>query len=125
MKKKSPGRAPQYEATMKIAIAREYLTGNLGYGELAKKYGLSKETIRHFVTWYKENNVTDDEGQTSAVPAAVNAPFPSLTDQPADKDKQLEEAHLKIAALEMLIANAQKELGIDLIKKPGAKQSNK
>jgi hypothetical protein len=42
-----------------------------------------------------------------------------------DKDKQLKEALLKVEALELLIANAQKELGIDLVKKLGTKQPGK
>jgi hypothetical protein len=43
----------------------------------------------------------------------------------SETDKALKEAHLKIAALEMLIENAGKELGVDLVKKPGTKQSGK
>jgi hypothetical protein len=37
--------------------------------------------------------------------------------------KQLKEANLKIAGLEMLIETAHKELGVDMVKKPGTKQS--
>lgn len=36
--------------------------------------------------------------------------------------KQLKEANLKIAGLQILIETAQKELGIDIAKKPGTKQ---
>jgi hypothetical protein len=39
--------------------------------------------------------------------------------------QQLKEANLKIAGLQMLIEIAQKELGIDIVKKPGTKQSSK
>jgi len=39
--------------------------------------------------------------------------------------KQLQEANLKIAGLEMLIETAQKELGVDIVKKYGTKQSLK
>ena len=37
----------------------------------------------------------------------------------------LKEANLKVTALEMLIENASKELGVDLIKKFGTKQPKK
>jgi hypothetical protein len=36
--------------------------------------------------------------------------------------KQLKDANLKVTGLEMLIETAQKELGIDIVKKPGTKQ---
>ena len=114
------GKTPIYDASFKIAVAREYLTGNLGYGALAKKYGLpGADNVKWFVKWYKNN-----EALTSSIPAdktlntAVEATEKQLS-------LQLKEAHLKIAALEMLIQNAQKELGVDIIKKPGTKQSPK
>ena len=131
MKKQSAGREPLYEESDKIAIAREYLTGNLGYSELGKKYGLGKATIRHFVKWYEQNyggieasRLTPEEA--GAVPAGPDADKPAATTaREKEKDKALEEAQLKIMALEMLIANASKEVGFDLLKKYGTKQSNK
>jgi len=50
---KKQGRAPVYDTSLKITVAREYLTSNLGYGSLAQKYHLpSASTVRHFVKWY-------------------------------------------------------------------------
>jgi transposase-like protein len=126
MKRKS-GAPAKYSEKDKIAIAREYLTGALSHSELATKYGFeNKETVRHFVYWYKKH-YPDNEPLPSNAPVGVQSgpPPPAISKESKDKDKQLQEAHLKIAALEMLIANAKKELGIDLIKKSGTKQSNK
>jgi len=114
------GRTPTYDNGFKIAIAREYLTGNSGYGALAKKYGLAgSDTVRHFVKWYKTHYAEDlnnADKQEQPVPGSSNEKQAS---------KQLKEANLKIAGLEMLIETAQKELGIDIIKKAGTKQSLK
>ena len=102
-----------YENSFKIAVAREYLTSDLGAGTLGAKYGLPKDTVKYFVKWYKakypQGIVSEETG----------------TPQQSDTDKALKEANLKIAALEMLIENAGKELGIDLVKKLGTKQSGK
>ena len=104
---------PIYENNLKIAVARDYLTSDLGAGKLGVKYGLSANTVQWFVKWYREKY---PDGLVPEQPAS-----PKTT----DTDKALKEANLKIAALEMLIENAGKELGIDLVKKLGTKQSGK
>jgi len=48
------GRTPIYDNAVKVAIAREYLTGNLGYTALAKKYGLALHTVKGFIRWYRK-----------------------------------------------------------------------
>ncbi|HEU5052654.1 MAG TPA: hypothetical protein VFT78_06055 [Hanamia sp.] len=110
------GRAPIYDNGLKIAIAREYLTSNLGYGLLAKKYGLPLTTVTGFVRWYKKN-YTEDLQMVDKVEAVVSS-------DPEKKRllKQLKDANLKVTGLEMLIETAQKELGIDIVKKSGTKQ---
>lgn len=120
MKTNKPGRTPMYDNAFKIAVSREYLTSNLSKGALAKKYGLSSGTIDGFVRWYKKHySIQVDEvvkDTVSSVPEGLNA---------KELSEQLKQANLKIAGLEMLIETAQKELGIDIIKKSGTKQSLK
>jgi transposase-like protein len=127
MKKQSPGSPPKYTEQEKIAIAREYLTSDLGYGQLGRKYGLSKHTIIHFVGWYRKHYpdgpAVTDQGAAQVLERPIKAAAGSAADRA--KDQELEQARLKIAALELLLANAKKELGIDLVKKSGTKQSNK
>lgn len=134
MKEKSAGRPSQYEEKDKIAIAREYLSGSLSYNEIAKKYSFErKATVRHFVRWYQKHYQGADKHivkttKPVSTKAAIHAAKPLLAEKPprqTEKDKQLKAAQLKIAALEMLIANAKKELGIDLVKKSGTKPSDK
>ena len=119
MNPKNTGRKPIYESDLKIAIAREYLTSSLGYGELASKHCLSLETVRHFVKWYRKHYAQETQPPQ---PITTDPLAPSQNKQLA---AELKQANLKITALEMLIETAQKELGIDILKKSGTKQCSK
>jgi transposase-like protein len=123
MKGKSPGPPPIYAESLKITVAREYLTTDQSCSQLARKYGLNKgDVVKSMVSWYKRHYSLDQlpTGKQEFVSPSVAAPAESAVS--TDKDKQLKEALLKVEALELLIANAQKELGVDLIKKLGTKQ---
>lgn len=113
------GVPPVHEKSFKILVAREYQTGKLSYGQLARKYGLSGEhTPRYFVKWYREwlrdRGLRDDQQVPQEVEKANQ-----------DLEKRLFEANLKITALEMLIQKAEENLGIDIGKKSGTKSSNR
>ena len=119
MNTKKKGRTPIYENAFKVAVAREYLTGNCSYSFLAKKYGLSgPKPVNGFVRWYKKH-YGDDVSQEVKYKEEE-----AITGDSGEKQliKQLKAANLKIAGLEMLIESTQKELGIDIVKKPGTKQ---
>jgi transposase-like protein len=118
MDKNDKGAPWKYPPDLKIAIAREYLSSNLGYGALGAKYGYPVRTVLHFVKWYRKH-YPDDLGLIAPSVPVAN----TVEDKAASK--QLAEANLKIAALEMLIQNASKELGVDLVKKHGTKRSAK
>lgn len=110
---KQRGGEPIHHASFKIAVAREYLTTSLGYIKLAKKYSLSPATVQYFVKWYRHK-----------YPDGMIAGYGDGNLQ-QDVDSELKEARLKVTALEMLIENAGKELGVDLVKKFGTKQPGK
>jgi transposase-like protein len=118
MNNQKQGVPSKYPPDLKIAIAREYLSSDLGYGALGIKYGYPTTTVIHFVKWYRDHYPDD---------LIAVAPSSAVADTKEDKavSKQLAEANLKIAALEMLIQNASKELGVDLVKKHGTKRSAK
>lgn len=105
--------ASKYDNQLKIAIAKEYLSSDLGYRSLGKKYDLPSTTVYDFIKWYKQKYPDGLSEQIQSTP---------LSD-PLNKD--LQEAELKITAFQMLIENASKELGVDLVKKFGTKQSGK
>ena len=113
---KKQGKPVIHDPAFKIAVAREYLTSALGVNKLAEKYDLrSGATVRFFVRWYKErypNGIIEQQASGSGEQTFID-------------NKDLKNANLKIAALEMLIEEASKELGVDLVKKFGTKQSKK
>lgn len=104
-KKRNRGK---YDPQLKLTIAREYLTTELGYKSLSKKYNIPPTSISDFVKWYNEKYT---KGAIEEIPSQSN--------------DQVDEKELKITALQMLIENASKELGIDLVKKFGTKQLKK
>jgi transposase-like protein len=50
-KKKSGGK---YAPQLKVAIAREYLTSDLGYTRLSVKYNIPHTSVINFVKWYRQ-----------------------------------------------------------------------
>lgn len=125
------GRPAVYEASFKVSIAREFLSGALSLTDLARKYNLpNKGTVNSMVVWYRRNYGTETPKSTTIDPVKkeqegdkLRSKADSIKDKA--KDRQLEDALLKVEALELLLANAKKELGIDLLKKYGTKQPNK
>lgn len=107
--------------TFKIMVAREYLTGQLSYAQLARKYNLSGEhTPRHFVRWYQQWLQDHELSSQQDVPLVVTP-----DKERSQLEQQLFEANLKITALELLIRTAEETLGIDIGKKAGTKRSVK
>jgi transposase-like protein len=117
LKGKRGYKPPVFDESFKIALAREYIQGQLSFNQLAKKYNLpSADTVRWFVRWYK---------QWLEKQPVDNTPAPVTADNKTEVQQQLQQANLRITALEMLIQNAEKEFGIDIAKKPGTKQQSK
>lgn len=120
-RKNKRGTVPIYEESLKIAVARDYLTGNLSYSQVAEKYNLPNgDVVRYFVRWYQENHQLQLSQAASLVP--VSSEQSPDSQQQTNSDKELSEARLKIAALEIMIQIAEQELGIDIRKKSGTKQ---
>lgn len=120
-RKNKRGTVPIYEESLKIAVARDYLTGNLSYSQVAEKYNLPNgDVVRYFVRWYQENHQLQLSQAANLVP--VSSEQSPDSQQQTNSDKELSEARLKIAALEIMIQIAEQELGIDIRKKSGTKQ---
>jgi transposase-like protein len=121
--KNKGGRDPIHDNILKIAVAREYLSSDLGYKKLSIKYDLpGPSTVQHFVKWYKANYPT---GEMPSVQPMQQGEQHTVTSEVEELRKQLQHADLKVAAWEMLLENAGKELGVDIVKKFGTKQSGK
>jgi transposase-like protein len=115
------GRLPVYDQSFKIAVAREYLSGNYSLAQVGQRHNLSRDAVHQFLRWYKKNcpEPTLPEG-IQDVPVETK-PGRTL----ADSDKELAYANLKLMAYEILISNAEREMGVDIRKKGGSKPSTK
>jgi transposase-like protein len=120
MKKKHQGGAPPiHDSSLKIAVARDFLTSDLGTSEIARKYALTRSQVSHFVSWYRKRYGDNVSGDLPADAADLD----QQTGKEKELKKQLADANLKVEALERLIEFARRELGIDILKKGGTKQS--
>ena len=117
----SGGRIPIYDQSFKIAIVREFIAGQYSQTQVAKKHNISEGTMRHFLKWYKKHF---PEPSMPDSMEDLQPPAPSGRSQ-SELEKELAYAQLKITALEMLISNAEREMGVDIRKKPGSKPSTK
>ena len=85
-------------------------------------YVKTEKLIRNWLTQFKAEKV---ELCVVTEPAMAKTPKPITTAQAEALQKALEEAEMKIKALNTLIDVAEEQLKIDIRKKSGARQSSK
>ena len=115
---------------------REYLVDGIPYRSLAKKYGVSRSTINKWVLVHQgihdiprcHKQVSYDLqqkklGKRSKQP--VQQLQSDLEKKIAVLEKQLQWEKLRSMALDTMINVAERELHIEIRKKPGTKQSEK
>lgn len=107
----------------KRSVTRAVLTGRMTIEEAQSAFGI--KDCRTIKRWIQQSNQENDE---IAVPMKKNKNDSKATKNDNEQLKalqqQLEDAQLKIAALNTLIDVAEEQLNINIRKKPGAKQSN-
>ena len=101
----------------KEAIIAEYLTGELSFRELGKKYGTNFRNIHRWVMAYQgkknksKTNLKKEEAIDSALPQDVE-----------QLQAELRKAQLQNKLLNAMIDIAEEQLKIDIRKKSGTKQ---
>lgn len=115
---------------------REYLEDGIPYRALAKKYNVSRSTINKWVLVHQgihdiprsHKQITYDLQQKTLGKKSKQI-IPEHQSELEKKiellEKQLEWEKLRSKALDTLINVAERELHIDIRKKPGTKQSEK
>ncbi|MDQ2751761.1 MAG: helix-turn-helix domain-containing protein [Bacteroidota bacterium] len=118
---------------IKQEAVREYLEEGKSYRELSKKYGVNRTTINKWVLVHQgihdlprsPKQVSYDLQQKklgSKSKQAVKEHQSDLEKKIEVLEKQLEWEKLRSKALDTLITVAERELQIDIRKKPGTKQ---
>jgi hypothetical protein len=99
------------------AIIYDHNEGGLSYRNLAEKYGISRPEV-HRIVMSKHNKPK----KTREIVRGVKEELPIPDDVNLLK-KELREARLKIELQDFMLDISSKELGIDLRKKHGTRQS--
>jgi transposase-like protein len=121
---------------LKEQIITEYLTQGCGFRKLAAKYGISRTTICKWVMIHQGiHNLPATEKQQKYSNSSMNSsPKKSnstneqteeLQQKIAALEKQLQWQTLRADALDTMINIAEKQLDIQIRKKPGTQQSEK
>lgn len=118
---------------IKKEAVREYVEDGISYRALSKKYGVSRSTINKWVLVYQgifdlprsHKQISYDLQQKTLGKKSKQAVKPDQTDLEKKievLEKQLEWEKLRSLALDTMITVAERELQIDIRKKPGTKQ---
>ena len=120
---------------LKTQIIQEYLTQGCGFRKLAAKYGISRTTICKWVLIHQGiHNLPATEKQDKYSNSSMNS-SPNKSTSPNEEtalqqkiaalEKQLQWEKLRGDALDTMINIAEKQLDIQIRKKPGTQQSEK
>lgn len=121
---------------LKEQIIAEYLTQGCGFRKLAAKYGVSRTTICKWVLIHQGiHNLPPTQKQQSYSTSSMNS-SPKKSTSSSDEtaalqqkiaalEKQLQWEKLRADALDTMINIAEKQLDIQIRKKPGTQQPEK
>lgn len=122
---------------IKNQIIQEYLAQGCGFRQLAAKYGISRTTICKWVAIHQGiHNLPATEKQQKYSNSSMNSSpkkstsseqqsTAALQQKIAALEKQLQWEKLRADALDTMINVAEKQLDIQIRKKPGTQQSEK
>lgn len=116
-----------YSSEFKAMVVAEYYSSDLGYRALSRKYGIQgSSTVSKWVAKHESR-----EGLKSVDTRTLGDTMSGYKDKSKEEllalikelEKSLELSQDKSIALEHFIRNAEKELGVDLPKKPFTNRS--
>jgi len=119
-----------YPDELKLKVVQEYLTTEQGVKELREKHNISgKNTIRNWVIQFSNPKADEEEIERNKIMSDSDQKPPEksktqleLEAKIAALEKELSHEKLRNEAMNTLIEVAEKELKVDIRKKPGAKQ---
>lgn len=105
------GKRPRYSSSVRNQAAICVSSGKLSIEQAIRKYGVTKRTIKEWLSDFAAKNPLMKEDKQ-----------PKVTVEDAEVQKQIRELQLKIAALETMIDVAEEHYKLDIRKKYGTKQ---
>jgi transposase-like protein len=123
-RKTKTGGQSKYGQAFRDQVARDYESGNLSYREITSKYDLpSHHLVKWWVRTFRKKAVI--EVQTlPPMKAEKKEDQKALNKRIAELEKRLADAELRALAYDTMIDVAEEQLGVEIRKKSGTKQSN-
>lgn len=106
------------DENLKMMIKQDHELEGLSYRNLADKYGMNRTEIQRIVMSKASKNLQKPQLTSPALKEEMPLP-----DDINELKKALRDARLKIELQELMLDIASKELGVDIRKKSGTKQS--
>jgi hypothetical protein len=100
----------------RVLLIREYESGGIGYRTLAKKYGTSLSSVARMIVGSKTNHL-------KGVVVQPEIEEDNLPDDIKILKQEIRKLKLKVELQDIIIDISSKELGVDLRKKRGSRQS--
>jgi transposase-like protein len=126
-RRKRRGNWFKYEYSFMRKVVQDYLSGHQSVREVAERYNLTYGSVSGWVRRFGadiENENAKEEVALSSMPEEGNKEgFDELKKRNEELLKKLEHANLKVSGLEIMIDIAEQQLGVDIRKKSGTKQS--
>lgn len=116
------GRKGQHSVGFKMHAVRDYVNGDRSLNQLELHYGVPRSTLHDWVRQYYPELSSENLPTTEVMTEAEQKELEALKKQNEELKKKLEYADMKATALEIMIDIAEKQLGVDIKKKPGTKQ---
>jgi len=122
-RKRKKGNWFKHDFSFMRKVVHDYINGKESALEIAARYGINRHNVTDWTHRYRTGKQPFDEIPLPAMPIEqAEADQTELEKQNQELLKKLEQAHLKITGLEIMIDIAEEQLGIDIRKKSGAKQ---
>jgi len=125
-KKKRRNAKSKYSPAIVRAVLYDVQTSSQTLAQIGLKYGLPKGCGSMISKWVKKYS-SEFSAMKELQPTAVNTDIllsAAKIEREKELQKQLEEAKRRIICLETMIDIAEREIGVDIRKKSGTKQSD-
>jgi transposase len=114
----------RYELAFMRKVVQDYLSGNESGSQVSARYNISRSCLEGWVKRCREGKEPFDPVPLPAMPSNQSQTDQTdLQKQNEELLKKLEQANMKITGLEIMIDIAEEQLGIEIRKKSGTRQS--
>ena len=121
-KRKRRFKRPHFNLAYLKRAAEAYLLEELTYKQITERFGIKRSAMGYWVAKFSDEILqTNVIGMNTHAPQSKTA-TPCISPGESELRKALENANMKITALQTMIQLAEEELGIKISKKSGTKQ---